>query len=443
LTDSGIAILIVAQHLALSFTALLFITAVTRLFWMRLLLSLLWASNALFYTFAHCVGSETLGIILVVCLAVRAVRLVQHPAEPLLKEWYFFGCLLLLCMLTRDLNSALAALLPLAFLLPATWGLITRGRGLRGTRFFIQATIAIAIGLACLAIAPSVPETLARKTRLHPHSRLGYTFLWRLHSLNDLPPDSRASLIRKVSERAPTEQVRQLIQLYGQMMNEQSDPLDATVFDVRAVEIFGGAPHWEELEAGLKQMAFTFLWPPTPELWNIIKTDLVAVMSLPETDISDYLFSTTAFYFYHKDGMPGLGHLSTYRGDATAAAIEAFPSEHWYFRLWQRLTYRAAVALWVGVLLALVWVARRQRSPISATLGLAAALVLVGLFQSSLTCVVHDYEPRFSISMWQLLLLSLFLLVGNTVDLLLPGHASHSEAATEEEVRRAAVRSEP
>src|ERR1044071_7403079 len=47
-TDSGIALLIVAQHLGLSLAALLFITTVTRIFWGRLVLSLLWASNALF-----------------------------------------------------------------------------------------------------------------------------------------------------------------------------------------------------------------------------------------------------------------------------------------------------------------------------------------------------------------------------------------------------------
>lgn len=429
LTDSGIALLIFAQHFGLSLAALLFITAVTQPFWARLLLSLVWASNALFYTFAHCVGSETLGLILIVWLAARAVRLVRSTVDLAWTDWYFFAGLLLICMLTRDLNSALAAVLPLAFLIAH----LLERRALSRPNFprphfprtsqrsSLQNTaVAIAIGIACLAIAPSVPESLARKTRLHPHSRIGYTFLWRLHSLNDLPPDARASLMRKVSERAPTEEVRRLIQLYDQMMNEQPDPLDATAFGARAVEIFGGVPHWEELDAGFKQMAFTFLWPPTPELSNIIKTDFVAVLKLPSTEISDYLFSTTAFYFHHQDGMPGLAHLSTYRGGASIASIEALPSEHGYFHLWQPLTYRAAVALWLGVLLVLVWVARQKRSPINATAGLAIAFILVGLFQSGATCVVHDYEPRFNISMWELLLLSLFLLLGNLLDLIRP-----------------------
>jgi hypothetical protein len=418
-TDSAIALLIVAQHLGLSLAALLFLRTVTRIFWGRLLLSLLWASNALFYTFAQCVGSETLGVILIVWLAARAVRLARSTTDPAWTDWYFFAALLLICMLTRDLNSALAAILPLAFLFAATWELIAGNRQ-QLSRLFTQATIAIAIGLVCVAIAPSVPVSLARKTKLNPHSRIGYTFLWRLHSLNDLSPDSRASLIRKVTERAPNEKVRRLIQFYGQMMSEHSDPLDATAFGARAVEIFGGIPHWEELDAGLKQMALAFLWPPTPELSNIIKNDFLAVMKLPPTEVSDYLFSTTAYYFFHMDGMPALAYLSTYRGGANVASLEAIPSRHAYFHLWQSLSYRAAVGIWFAVLLASLWAAQRKNLSITATAGLALAFVLVGLFQFGAACVVHDYEPRFSISMWELLLLSLFLLVGNLIDLVRP-----------------------
>jgi hypothetical protein len=46
-TDSGVWLLIFAQHLGLAIAAIWFITAVSRLFWMRLALVLIWASNAL------------------------------------------------------------------------------------------------------------------------------------------------------------------------------------------------------------------------------------------------------------------------------------------------------------------------------------------------------------------------------------------------------------
>jgi hypothetical protein len=441
LTDFGIALLVGAQHLGLSIAALLFINTVTKLFWMRFLLALTWASNPLFYTFAQCVGSETLGVIFIVLLAASAVRLVRQTPEPTWTHWYLFAGLLLLCMLTRDLNSALVALFPLAFLICGTWNLIVRPR--RGQRppFFRQTIIATAIGIACVAIAPTVPKNLARKTRLHPHSRFGYIFLWRLHSLSDLPADSRALLINKVSQRAPSEEVRRLIRLYEKMMAEQADPVESTTFVNRAVVIFGGPPHWEEVDAGLKQMAFAFLWPPTPELWHAVKTDFLTVMSLPSTVISDYLFATTAYYFEHKEEMPACANLVTFRGGASAASIQALRSEHGYFDSWQRLTYCGGVAIWLATLLAFILAACLKRFSPTATAGLAIALVLVGLFQFSATCLVHDYEPRLSISMWELLLLSFFLLAGTTTDLLFG--SAILRATPEEKVRRAAVRPEP
>jgi len=442
LTDFGIALLVGAQHLGLSMAALLFINTVTKLFWMRFLLVVTWASNSLFYTFAQCVGSETLGVILVVLLAASAVRLVRQTLEPTWTYWYVFAGLLLLCMLTRDLNSALVALLPLAFLICGTWNVIVRpSRGPRSP-FFRQAIIATAIGIACVAIAPTVPRNLARKTKLHPHSRFGYIFLWRLHSLTDLAPASRAALLDKVSQRAPSDEVRRLIRLYGQMMAEQPDPIDPTTFINKAVTIFGGPPHWEETDAALKQMALAFLWPPTPELWHAMKTDFLTVMKLPSTAISDYLFATTGYYFAHRDEMPACANLSTFRGDRNAATIEALRSDHAYFGLWQGLTYRGGVAIWLGTLFFFASVARRQRRPPTATAALAVVLVAVGLFQFAVTCVIHDYEPRFSISMWQLLLLSIFLLLGNTFDLLWHD-ASGSEAAVKGKPAGQLFRPEP
>jgi hypothetical protein len=419
LTDCGMWLLIGAQHLSLAVAALFFITSVSAIFWMRLALVLIWASNALFYVFAHCVGSESLGVILIVFLVGRAVRLVQRSAEPAWFDWYCFAALLLLCMLTRDLNFALVALLPLAFLISATWNLVARRRrGQSVAHFARDSAIATGIGIACIAIAASIPANLARKTKLHPHSRFGYTFLWRLHSLTDLSPTSRAALLNKVSQRARSEEARRLIRLYEQMMAEQAEPIDSTTFINRAVAIFGGPPHWEEADAGLKQMALAFLWPPTPELWHATKSDFLAAMKLPPSAITVFLFATTAYYFEHKDEMPACANLSTFRDDRNAATIQALGSDHPYFGLWQALIYRSAVAVWLGMLFLFASVARRQRRPPTATAALAVALVAVGVFQFSVTCLVHDYEPRFSISLWELLLLSLFLLAGKTFDCL-------------------------
>jgi hypothetical protein len=418
LTDSGIWLLIVAQHLGLGLAAFLFINAVSQHFWTRLVLSLVWASNALFYTFAHCVGSETLGMILLVLLAASSVRLVQNPNEPAWHEWYLFAILLLLCILSRDLNLALFPLLPATFLISGTWCLIVRRkRGSAAASLFRLAVIATAVSTAAIVVAHSIPNALARKTRLHPHSRIGYTFLWRLHFLTELPEESRADLLRKASARASSEEVRQLIRLLEHMMLEQTDPIEPTAFVNRAIGIYGGSLHWEDLDAGLKQMEFGFLWPPSPELLRVIKSDFITGTELPSTVITEYLFATTAYYFQHAKELPGLAKVSTFRNEVNGDKILALPSQHPYFHLWQGITYRGAVAIWTVAFMVFLVLARREGLLAVVTAALAVLFVAVGLFQFSTVCVLSIYQPRFALSMWELLLFSFFLLIGTTFEL--------------------------
>jgi hypothetical protein len=202
------------------------------------------------------------------------------------------------------------------------------------------------------------------------------------------------------------------------MLTEQAGPLDPTAFVNRTIDIFGGPPHWEDLDSGLKQMAFTFLWPPSPELMRAAKADFVAVMRLPPTVIAEYLFGTTTYYFKHKEELPGCAHLVTFRGEANADKILALPAQHRYFQWWRAISYRTAFGVWLVMLVVFALIARQKHLPASRTTALAIAFVALGFVQVGVTFILHDYEPRFSLPLWQLLLLSLFLLAGQSVDLL-------------------------
>jgi len=324
-----------------------------------------------------------------------------------------------LCILSRDLNLALVALLPAAFLISSAINLIAKhgGRSLAAASFR-QAVIAIAVGLACVAVARSIPQSLARKTRLHPHSRIGYTFLWRLHFLNDLPADSRTALLRRVSASTESDTVRKLIALLEQMLVEKADLSNPKPLLERAIPLFGGSLYWENLDRSLNQMAFAFLWPPSPELRHAIRTDLVAGLKQPSTLISEYLFATTAYYFQHQAEMPACANLVTFRGDMNAHRISQLPFRYRYFHLWQSLTCSWAFFLWLGSGMVFLVVARRKLTSASAIMGLAIGLTFAGFLIFAITCVLHDYEPRFSLSIWELLFLSFFLFAGVTADLL-------------------------
>lgn len=419
LTDTGVQILVVAQHFAMGLAAFLFITAVSRLFWIRLALAVVWSSNAVPYTFAQCIGSETLGLILALLLAWQALRLVQNLAEPTWKQWYWFALLLLLCILSRDLNLALLALLPLAFLISWVAKVIARQKYPHACRAadLRNAITAIAIGLACNFMADSIEQNLARKTRLHPHSRIGFTFFWRLHFLGELSPESRAAILQKVKARAPTERVRYLINLLEQIYAEHGNVVTPGPFMNRAIDYFGGSFHWEDLDLALNQMAFTFLSPPPPELLDAARTDFAQGMKSPSTVVPEELFLSTTAYFADRGGMPGLANLVTFRGDMSADKIQQLFSGHGYFHLWKRISYLYAVALWFLCLLVFVLIAKRKRRNVNHLVGYAIALLPVGLVQFAASCLVHDYAQRFSLAMWELWMVSLLLLVGQTLDL--------------------------
>lgn len=427
LTDSGIWILIAAQHLALALAVLRFITKISRRFWILLFLALIWASNALCYTFAHCLGSETLGMILIVLLAAQALRLVQLPAELAWRDWFVIAVILLLCFLSRDLNLVLIAFLPIAFLISWFWTRKSKpGRDLR------HAAVAIALGIACLAVGNSLKNDWARKTKLHPHSRIGFTFLWRLNFLDNLSPEARDALLRKVAARTDSTQARQVIALIGQMQTEKAD-MSVGPFMQRAILLFDG-PQWEELDRAMNKMAFAFLLPPTPEHLQATKTDLIHALTMPPTEITNYLFATTAYYFDHKADMTACANLITFR-DTTPQQIRSIPTQHSYFRLWKGVSYSKAFVVWLLTLAIFVVIAKRRRTDLGPVIALGVAVTTVGLLICVTACVLHELEPRFALSMWQMLLLSLFLFLGKAAELFLP---------TEEgAVRRAAVRSEP
>ncbi len=114
LTDSGVALLLLGQHLALCCAAYLLIVSTARPFVLRAVLAMMWATNPLFYAFAHCVGSEALSLILLLLLATTGIRIVRQPVKAPVTLWLASGLLISLSMLTRHVNGVLAALLPLA-----------------------------------------------------------------------------------------------------------------------------------------------------------------------------------------------------------------------------------------------------------------------------------------------------------------------------------------
>jgi hypothetical protein len=443
LTDTGVWLLISAQHLALGGAAFYFIRSVSSAFWIRLGLALIWASNALVYTFAHCTGSETLSLILIVLLTAKGLRLIRTRRQPRWIDWYLFAITFCLCLLTRYVNVLLLLLLPVTFVLSWAQNRVTSlftaneqqwvWRRALGSRQLRQAVVALAIGVASLAVANALPHYLARKTKLHPHSRIGHTLMWRLQFMKMLPPTERAALLQKVTARTGSTETRMLLTLLGQMHEEGADVVGRSFMQRAAALLFPGETPipWEKLDVAVNQMAYAFLLPPTPEHWHIVRTDLAAALQMSVTEIVDQLFDTTGYFFDHKDEMPACANLVTFR-DTSAAAINRIPFERAYFHLWQGWNYKKTIMIWFGAFLVYLLIARWKKVNAGPIAAFGISLVAIGLVTIVSACLLTEFLPRYALPMWLLLLLSLYILCGSAANLIvLPRSrrpARHGEA---------------
>ena len=217
LSDSGVFMLLLSQHVALCCSAFYLITLTTRLFLVRLVLAVVWMANPLFYTFAHIVSSETLSMILLLLLGATALRIIRHRRGVPRKEWLLFGILLWLCILTRHINALLAALMPLTFLflsaqrltmIPFTRSnLLRRWRRLRAREDLQKAVVALIIGSSCIALANISLRGLCHAAHVPYEFRVGFTFMFRLESLAKIPPESRNKLLDNVSKNTDSSEV--------------------------------------------------------------------------------------------------------------------------------------------------------------------------------------------------------------------------------------------
>jgi hypothetical protein len=425
LSDSGVFILLLLQHLALGYSAFHLITLASRFFLVRLLLAAAWAANPLFYTFAHCVGAETLSMILLLLVAAAGLRIIRHPRSVPRKEWLVFGVLLWACILTRHINAVLAALIPLTFLLvsaqqltmiPFTRSqLLRRWRRLRARLDLQKATLAFAVGIGCIVLASASLRGLCYTAQIPYHSTVGFTFLWRLQFLATLPPETRNQFLDKVAGRTSSPDLKKALSLLGETFSDARnwDYMPITFMQRAQPSLF--TPKTEALM--LNRIARAFLYPPDKIFLRAVATDFTRSREATIPNVVNYLFLTTTFYFWTPDFMAGCAPLSTFR-DKSPAQIMAIFKKHSYFRRWKSFSYNAFLLFWCTNLSLLALLAKMRKEKVAAVASYATALTLVGLVMVLTNCFLCEFLPRFTLPMWELTIVSASVLLGRIMECL-------------------------
>jgi hypothetical protein len=400
LTDTGIFLLLLLQHVALCAVVVTLILASATGFWLRSFLALFFASNALFYSFAQCVGAESLSLSCMLLFVFAGLRLMNKPVPFTRADW-----LLLLCVLTRHANVFLVLALPLAFVLIA----LQR----RSSLLLRHAAIALGIGLACILLGRLSTEALCRSKGLQYSSKSGFTFIWRLDFLQDMPEARRGALLTDIAARTNSQPAQQVISIMHELL-EEGLPLAAETIMPR-VQLALGADGREAKKhtvfAALNETLRAFLFPPIAEHWRAAQDEFARARQVTPATVSEFLFLSTAHFFQKPQSMPTASNLITFR-NYRAADLLAAPRGSAYLQLWSGVSLERFLLVWgcgvVTLLLTTAWTGG-NRSPIMLY---GVALVTVGLLLMQLPALLGELSPRFSLPLWEMLWASCLLNAG-------------------------------
>lgn len=419
LTDAGVFALLVLQHAALWCGALYLICAIVTALLARLFLAVLFASQPLFYSFAHCVGSEALSMIVILLLAASGVRIVLRYPDIEALDWIIFTVLLAAASATRHINCVLAAVLPITItVILIVYGLtvLVQRKANPAANFQFSKRMrvwlmSVATGLVGLIGATTVTHLLCWRTHTPWRSTFGSTFIWRLNFLETMPVAQRDLLLNTIALKCKLPQSRQLLDVLDSWMDRNSEWSPAAFIREAHSDLPGPEMkfHSEKFDRVLNEIAHAFLYPPAAPLRSIALTDFTRATQFREGDIVDYLFVTTDYFFSHRDKMPQCAQLKTFREprDRLAAARELS-----YFHWWNLLSFRAWSILGLMALLSALVVDYKRGGQSTPPILFAVCLWIVGMGMVLVNCFVAELQPRFVLPMMELLLLSLMIVCG-------------------------------
>lgn len=414
LSDSGVFLLLLVQHLALCAGASLLILAATRCVIARLALALLWAANPVFYVWANCVGTEALSMILLLLIATVGLRIVQRPSYVPVRLWVFLGLLFSLSMLTRHINGLLGALLPLTFSFAAMARFVlARGqhssRKRRGGRDLHRIIAAVLVGITSIAVSSVAVRALSHISDINYHSTVGFTFMFRLSFFASLSPAERDEVVRHAAAEDQSRDMRSLLEVY-RTAPWGSSKLDIMTILAKARSVLPRAAlEDEKFPELLNQTARVFLTSPSAPFLRAVRADFAKSQASTLANVIGSPFNHTRFYFSHARSMPRCANLMTFRARNPAMILAQLNTR--YLRGWRKFSFRALIVGWAALALLVAYLSRSRGLPV---LSYAAGLTIVGLLMMLANCLLNEYQARYTLPMWELLILSATILVGST-----------------------------
>src|SRR6202035_2769600 len=235
LNDAGIYLLIVVQHGFLVFSLFYAVTTLSDRLPCRVLLALFFALTPWVYIYANCIGSEAFSNPLVYLIAACGWTCLKTSELGRRRVLIYFG-LLLAAALTRQINSLLAALLPIA-LLPLAGQELVLGGGRSNSgdspprfRYMRRLLIFVLVGLSAIGISVLVQQAMCWLFRVPFRSTFGETFEWRLSYLAGMKEEERTAILGQLATKVGDPVVTEALESLNQSLIRGDKWIDMFLF---------------------------------------------------------------------------------------------------------------------------------------------------------------------------------------------------------------------
>jgi hypothetical protein len=419
LTDLGILLLILSQHILLITTLLFICISLAESAIVRILVAAVFVLSPPLYAFAHSVGSESLSNVLTLLVAALSYRWLRYKTASQVPV-FCLGAALVAAILTRHVNAILIALMPGTCLAAFACTLNIRPQGsLSNTPFFGRPYVRqcfqfLLVGGLSLLCANLIVLGLCRLAKTPYRSKVGSTFGWRLFYLASLSTNSQDKVLRRIDESLADPAASYALNKGRELLARNSwdaAVLHRALYEWLADHQVGG---WKRLrletDKKLNRIAWQFLFNGGGDFWRMVGQDFWTSLKYSPADICRDAFRTTDLFVRMSSGpsfaaVRGLSTLQMRR--------ESYESQ------WSRdpyLTLGKGIPIWaiiVAVGAGTLWLLlfRRPQPPESSLF--PWCVILTGLTISLANCVLTFLLARFALPLYLLTLFGLAIVLAH------------------------------
>jgi hypothetical protein len=275
----------------------------------------------------------------------------------------------------------------------------------QGARDLKQAFFATVIGASCILLSHTTVRLLSRAAGIRYHSTVGFTFTFRLASM---APAERNAVIEHVIKANPSSDVQTLLEVFRNAPPGEHPDVAAVLAQTRKL-LPPNRLQDGNFERLLNETAYACLLSPSQPYLRAVGTDSFKSFTIPIGDVIAAPFVHTIFYFSHPEWMPQCARLETFKNHGRSSLLGQL---HSYVGQRERLRYHQLVLCWLASALIFLWRGRVQAIPLVVY---TFALNAIGMLMLMANCLLNEFQPRYTLPAWELLIIAIVIVLGALV----------------------------